>query len=61
MLKEFVAGEGAGQFKIRATVRDTTNQKKMKPLQDFLGQEDYNKIEFVNADLMDNDSIDKAI
>ena len=39
VLNEFVHGEGAGQFKIRATVQDKTNEKKMKPLKDYLGEE----------------------
>jgi len=50
VLNEFVMGEGAGQFRVRATVRDKDNIKKMKMLRSLLG-ENYDQVEFVNAEL----------
>lgn len=32
VLEVFVMGEGAGKFKVRATVRNKDNKEKMKPL-----------------------------
>lgn len=53
--------EAGERYTIRATVRDKANEQKMKPLKDFFGEEIFNSIEFVNAELTDKDSIDKAI
>jgi len=37
ILNEFLCGEGAGKYKIRATVRDKSNVAKMKILQNYFG------------------------
>lgn len=37
VLQEFLVGEGANQFTIRATVRDKSNQEKFQPLVKMLG------------------------
>ena len=37
VLNEFLSGEGAGKYRIRATVRDKNNQNKLAPLQKFFG------------------------
>lgn len=60
VLNEFLNGEGAGQYKIRATVRDKTNLAKLKPLQDFFGEK-LSEVEFFNADLNDAQSLENAI
>lgn len=60
VLNEFLNGEGAGQFKIRATVRDRTNLSKLKPLQDYFGEK-LAEVEFFNADLNDAQSLEDAI
>ena len=49
-----------GGFKVRGTVRDLNNQKKLAPLQKAFG-EYFNKLELVQAELSDAESIDKAI
>ena len=50
ILNEFLCGEGAGRYNIRATVRDKTNFAKMKVLKDYFGPK-YEEIEFVNVDV----------
>jgi len=37
VLREFLLGEGAGKYQIRATVRDKNNEAKLKPLKDYFG------------------------
>ena len=37
ILNEFLCGEGAERYKIRATVRDKSNVVKMKALKDYFG------------------------
>lgn len=59
VLNEFVMGEGAGQFRVRATVRDKDNIKKMKMLRSLLG-ENYDQVEFVNAELESEESLFNA-
>mmetsp|Transcript_6783 Transcript_6783/g.5931 ORF Transcript_6783/g.5931 Transcript_6783/m.5931 type:complete len:349 (-) Transcript_6783:48-1094(-) len=49
-----------GTYQIRGTVRDPTNEKKIKPLKESLG-ESFDQVELVSADLTDPESIDKAI
>ena len=60
MLNEFINGEGAGRYKLRATVRNKSNQAKMKPLFDYFGDR-LAGVEFFNADLCDPNSIDLAV
>jgi nucleoside-diphosphate-sugar epimerase len=50
-----------GGFRVRGTVRDPTNEAKVGPLKKALGDELFSKIELVAADLLDADSLDKAI
>ena len=50
ILNEFLCGEGAGRYNIRATVRDKSNVVKMKALKDYFGSK-YQEIEFVNVDV----------
>ena len=37
VLKEFLKGEGAGKYRIRATVRDVSNKAKLAPLVNYFG------------------------
>jgi dihydroflavonol-4-reductase len=48
-------GEGKGQFRIRATVRDINSKEKMGPLESYFGTDLRTKVEFVNADLNNQD------
>jgi len=50
-----------GGFEIRGTVRDSSNAGKLGPLKKAFGEEDFSKIELAKADLLDADSIDKAV
>ena len=60
MLNQFLCLEGKGMFRIRATVRDRNNFAKMEPL--IKAFDDlYASVEFVNADLTDEQSLDNAI
>jgi dihydroflavonol-4-reductase len=61
ILNTFLNGEVKDLFRIRATVRNKDNQAKMKPLVDFFGQEALDRVEFVNADLMNEASLFAAI
>ena len=38
-LNEFLTGEGAGRYTVRATVRDCTNEAKLKPLKDYFSED----------------------
>lgn len=38
VLSEFLIGEGKDRYRIRATVRDKTNQRKLEPLVKFFGE-----------------------
>ena len=58
VLKKFVE---QGQFSIRGTVRDPNNEKKVAPLREFIGAEEFKNVELVAADLLDDASMDKAI
>jgi nucleoside-diphosphate-sugar epimerase len=60
VLNEFLRGEGRGRYRIRATVRDHTNLRKLEPLRSYFG-DDYSKIEFVSASLTDKAQIEAAI
>ena len=60
VLNEFLCGEGKNRYRIRATVRDKTNQNKLKPLQDYF-KEKLNEVEFVNVNLEDQESIFLAL
>jgi hypothetical protein len=44
VLSEFLKGEGAGRYTVRATVRDKNNQAKLKPLLDYFGEELFSQI-----------------
>ncbi|TNV77191.1 hypothetical protein FGO68_gene5942 [Halteria grandinella] len=50
-----------GGFRVRGTVRDPTNEAKVGPLRKAFGEELFSKIELVPADLLDAESLDKAI
>lgn len=56
-LKKFVESD---KYQVRGTVRDPTNAKKMKPLEDALGDR-FKEVEFVAADLTNPDSLHSAI
>lgn len=60
VLNEFLCGEGKGQFRIRATVRDKANEGKMKPLKDYFGAA-LDEVEFVEATLEDVASLERAV
>jgi nucleoside-diphosphate-sugar epimerase len=49
-----------GGYTVRGTVRDKNNEEKIAPLKKAFG-DDFDKIELRNADLLDADSLDKAI
>jgi nucleoside-diphosphate-sugar epimerase len=49
-----------GHFQVRGTVRDPTNEAKLAPLKKGFGDK-YSKLEIVKADLLDAESIDKAV
>jgi nucleoside-diphosphate-sugar epimerase len=40
------------RFKIRATVRSLANKNKLEPLRKAYGEERFNSIEFIEADLL---------
>ena len=46
---------------MRGTVRDITNQAKLDPLKKAYGEELFNQLELVSANLLDAESLDKAI
>lgn len=50
-----------GQYKVRATVRSLQNQNKLQPLRDCFGEQMFNSIELMEADLMSKDALFKAI
>lgn len=50
-----------GSFKVRGTVRDTRNQEKIAPLKDGFGEHLFSTLELVEADLMNADSLARAI
>lgn len=47
-------------YRVRGTVRDKNNANKIQPIKDAFGA-DFDRLELVNADLLDEASIDKAI
>ena len=49
-----------GEFTVRGTVRDCKNEAKIAPLRKAFG-EYFDKVEFVEADLLDAESLTKAI
>jgi len=49
-----LCGEGAGKYRIRATVRDKNNEAKQAPLKRFFGDK-LNEVEFFNVDLNNRD------
>ncbi|CDW76422.1 nad dependent epimerase dehydratase [Stylonychia lemnae] len=49
-----------GRYRVRGTVRDRNNEKKIAPLRKAFGDH-FNELELVEADLMDAQSLDKAI
>jgi dihydroflavonol-4-reductase len=50
-----------GGYRVRGTVRDPKNEAKLAPLKKAYGEELFSKIELVAADLMDAESLDKAV
>ena len=50
-----------GSYRVRGTVRDVNNAVKMDPLKKTLGEELFNRLELVQADLLDQASIDTAL
>lgn len=50
-----------GTFKVRGTVRDPNNEKKVKPLRDAFGEEMFGQLELVQADLMQPESFMPAV
>ena len=59
-LAMFLTGEGAGKYQVRGTVRSKKNESKLKPLRDALGSA-FSEVELVEADLLDEASLDRAI
>ena len=53
--------ETGSRFKIRASVRSLANKNKLNPLIKAFGEENYSRIEFVEADLADKESLFRAI
>ena len=49
----------SGEYEVRGTVRDTTNEKKIQVLKDTLGDK-FDELELVSADLLDKESLTKA-
>jgi nucleoside-diphosphate-sugar epimerase len=49
-----------GRYRVRGTVRDKTNEKKIQPLRDGFGEELFNSIELVEADLLKPETIENA-
>lgn len=50
-----------GGFRVRGTVRDLNNQAKLAPIQQAFGQELFDKMDLVAADLLDDASLARAI
>lgn len=50
-----------GTYQVRGTVRDKNNMKKMQPLIDAFGQELFDMIDLREADLLNDDSMTKAM
>lgn len=49
-----------GGFQVRGTVRDTKNEKKIAPLKKAFGDM-FNELELVEADLLNAESLEKAV
>ena len=49
-----------GEFRVRGTVRDKNNEAKIAPLRKAFG-ESFSQLEMVEADLLDSDSIQRAV
>jgi len=50
----------SGRFKVKGTVRSTTNEAKIAPLRQAFGDH-FNQLELVEADLLDEKSLFRAI
>ena len=50
-----------GNYRIRGTVRNPTDEAKLAPLREAFGEELFSKIELVAADLLDEASLENAI
>ena len=50
-----------GSFSVKGTVRDPSNQDRLAPLKKAYGDDLFSKIELAQADLLDAESIDKAV
>lgn len=50
-----------GRFRVRGTVRDLNNKKKLAPVMHYFGNELFNKMELVEASLQDEASLFKAV
>lgn len=48
-------------YKLKGTVRSKSSQTKLEPLKQVLGEENFNRIILVEADLTDKDSIINAL
>ena len=50
------------RYKIRATVRSLKNSEhKLEPLRKAYGDANFNKLEFVEADLLDHEALTRAV
>ena len=56
----FLENVGA-EYKIRASVRSLANKAKLEPLRQEFGEEAFSRIEFVEADLNNNESLVRAV
>jgi dihydroflavonol-4-reductase len=49
------------KYQIRASVRSLANKNKLEPLKKAFGEDNFNNIEFVEADLSNGEQLVKAI
>lgn len=50
-----------GGFEVRGTVRDKKNEKKIAPIRKAFGEENFEKLELFEADLLKPETLDSAI
>lgn len=50
-----------GRYRVRATVRDKSDALKMDALYKAMGDENFKKMEIVEAELLDTESLERAV
>jgi nucleoside-diphosphate-sugar epimerase len=50
-----------GGFQVKGTVRDPSNAERLAPLKKAFGEDLFSQVELAQADLLDAESLDKAI